>query len=183
MLQNKIIIAVSGTPGTGKTMLSKMIVSMLRDVNIKAFRLDITDFAKKEKFYDYYDDESESYVVDENKLSDAFVKFVKDENSDVFVLDGHMSHLISKDIVDLVIVTLCNISVLKRRLSERGYGEGKIRENIDSEIMRICLNESYDEGHAVIEIDSTDKNSETYVLRSKEIYKRILGICKKNHLL
>jgi broad-specificity NMP kinase len=44
---------------------------------------------------------------------------------------------------------------LRKRLEKRGYDGEKVRENIDSEIFDVCLNEAKDKGHYTFVIHTT----------------------------
>lgn len=44
---------------------------------------------------------------------------------------------------------------LKRRLKKRGYHKEKIEENLECEIMDVCLEEAREKGHEPLELDGT----------------------------
>lgn len=179
MINNKIIVAVSGTPGTGKSFISEKILERIK-TRINAVRLDVTEFAKRERFYDYFDDEYDSYIVDSKKLKEAFVKFAFASDAELIILDGHMSHLLPREFVDFLIVMTCDISVLKKRLEDRNYSDSKIRENLDSEIMKVCLTEAEDLGHQLIEIDSSNPYSDDYRIVFEKCVSKICSLFE-NH--
>ena len=57
-----------------------------------------------------------------------------------------MSHHLPKSLVDLCIVTVCNLKILQERLEKRRYGKKKIRENLDAEIFGVCVEEAKAQG-------------------------------------
>ncbi len=102
-------IAVSGVPGTGKTKLC----SYLKDEGFQTVNLNMLA-------------ENLGCLMGEEVDIDCLnVKF-KPESE--VVMDGHYSHLMDPF---CVIITECSGETLRKRLEERGYGENKIRENMD----------------------------------------------------
>ncbi|MBR9675899.1 AAA family ATPase [Candidatus Woesearchaeota archaeon] len=147
-----MMIIVTGTPGSGKTSVAKLIAEK------KGFEyVDLGVFAKKKGLVVDRDEINNCDVIDEDKLSGVVRKeFV---NKDV-VLDSHLSHHISSEIIDLCIVTKCDIKVLKKRLEKRSYSEEKVRENLDSEIFDVCRIEASEKGHEPIVVWTDKKNVE-----------------------
>lgn len=142
-----MLIIVTGTPGTGKTLVAKEISNKykLKYVNLNSLIM-------KNKLYDYYDKKLMSYVIDVNKLNKFLIRFVRGKD---LVIDSHLSHYLDMKYVDLCIVVKCDISVLKKRLEKRGYTKGKIRENMDAEIFDVCLVEANEFGHNAKVIDTS----------------------------
>ncbi|PLW80610.1 hypothetical protein C0585_01675 [Candidatus Woesearchaeota archaeon] len=144
-----MVIIVTGTPGTGKTTLSKLIAKE------KEFEyVDLNTFARNNNLVIGFDEERNCDIIDEDKLSDSIENAFKDKK---VVIDSHMSHYIDPEIVDICIVTKCDLKELKARLEKRGYKEEKVRENLDSEIFDTCNVEAIEEGYKPI-IIWTDKN-------------------------
>lgn len=76
------------------------------------------------------------------------------------ILDSHISHQLPKEMVHLCIVlTSSNLKILEKRLKQRKYSKPKIRENLDSEIFQVCLNEAREKGHKLMGIDIAKENS------------------------
>src|SRR3989344_1572713 len=59
------------------------------------------------------------------------------------------------------------LETLIKRLKKRKYNEEKIRENLDSEILDICLNEAIENNHNIIIMDTSRK------INYKELIKNI----------
>jgi adenylate kinase len=57
--------------------------------------------------------------------------------------------------VDLCYVTKCDLKTLKKRLEKRRYSKEKIRENLDAEILDVCLIEALENKHKVKVINTT----------------------------
>src|SRR3989344_3707173 len=118
-------IIVTGTPGTGKTTVAKLISAHL---NFKY--IDVNEIIKQHNICDEYDKERKCTIVDGNKLKAILEKRIK-SSKDNLIIDSHMSHIVSPKIVRFCIVTRCELKILKKRLEERDYNEQKVRENLD----------------------------------------------------
>jgi adenylate kinase len=143
-----MILVFSGTPGTGKTTLSKELAK-----KNKWKYIDVNKIIDKFDLIEKYDMDRDTFVVNEKKLGKVLVEIIKKEKN--LVIDSHMAHYIPKKYVDMVFVTKCDLRMLKKRLTFRKYKAKKIRENMDAEIFDICLNESIELGHKVVVLDTT----------------------------
>ena len=142
-------IIVTGTPGTGKTKVAKLIAK-----KIKAEYVDVNEIIKDKKLYLGYDKKLRSYEVNLNKLISCLTKLIK-SSKDKLVIDSHHSHNVPRRYVELCIVTKCSLKTLKRRLLKRGYSKQKIRENMDAEIFDVCLLEAVMNKHKIKVVDTT----------------------------
>jgi adenylate kinase len=161
-----MIIAITGTPGTGKTTIAKWLA-----VNIG---YDLVDIDKLLEIYPNiksgFDEEMDANIIDLDKLNKAFDDYINSYNKHNIVFDSHLSHYIDKKNVHLVIITHCELQELKKRLVERGYSEKKIRENIDAEIFDVCKTEAQENGHDYfMEINTTNSSKTAYMRLKKAI--------------
>ena len=151
-------ISITGTPGTGKTEVSKELSKLL---NYKY--IDLNKLAEEKELIVGFDSKRKSKEIDEKKLK-------KLEIPDNSVIDGHLSHLIP---VDLVVVLRTRPDILKKRLEKRlkenDWDRSKIQENLEAEILGICSYEAFEESKKVIEIDTTNKTSENTAKTIKEM--------------
>lgn len=143
------VIVVSGVPCTGKTTLSKLIA---KKFNFKC--INVNKFIKENKLYNYFDRKRNCFVVDVKKLNKYLIKLIKKSKSNL-IIDSHLAHYLPKNHVDLCIITKCNLKELKLRLNKRKYDKLKIKENLESEIFDVCLNEAKELGHNVLVVDTT----------------------------
>ncbi len=135
-------IALTGTPGTGKTTIS----------NVLNERYGITiahlhDVVVENNYYLAQDESRDSLIVD-------IASLVKHKFAEDCLIEGHLSHYLQ---VDLVIVLRANPKVLEQRLRSKWYPEGKILENFEAEILDVILIEALEiqEFDKVYEVDTT----------------------------
>lgn len=154
-----MIIALTGTPGTGKTTISR---SLSRKLHFRCLHL--SELTTPE-LCNGYDEGRECWEVNLKKLREAVKKRLKDNT----IIEGHLSHRLG--VSDVVIVLRTRPSVLEERLRKRGYDNAKISENIEAEALDVCLVESLETPAEVYEVDTTVKTREEV----EEEIKRILS--------
>ena len=137
-------IAVTGTPGVGKTTVAR---ALAEELDGEYF--DVTD-AVREGASSGYDEDRGVPVADIEALLDA----VPDGG---VVMDGHIAHLLEPD---AVVVLRCAPDVLRPRLEGRGWDEEKVRENVESEALDVVLAEAIGVDAPVFEFDTTDATPE-----------------------
>jgi adenylate kinase len=140
-------IIFTGTPGTGKTTVSKMVAKKL---GLKY--VDGKKIIRKKELREGYDNELKAVIVDEKRLAKEFESF------DDCVIDSHLSYFMNPKKVSLCVVLRCDTNELVKRLGKRKYNEEKIRENVQSEIMNVCGNDSFERGHTVLEINTSKRS-------------------------
>ena len=173
-------ILVTGTPGTGKTALSKKLAKKLN-----LHYLDVNLIIEKYRLSEGYDSKRKTKIIDAKRLNRALIREIKSYNEKIsniktsiknnknkpiknkknkikiqnikngIIIDSHLSHYLPKKYADLCIVTKCDLKILKKRLKRKKYSESKIRENLDAEIFDICLNEAKENGHEAFIVDTT----------------------------
>jgi adenylate kinase len=172
-----MLIALSGTPGVGKTTVSQLLLAKGYGI------LQIEKLAEDNRFVSGMDEESNSKIIDVEVL-DNFVsnKFKKGD----YIIEGHLSHLLS---VDFTILLRCDPLVLKQRLKAKGWPSEKIKENVGAEILDVIKVEAYEVLEKVYEIDTTSKSPEEVVAAIENILKgeykepEITWLEKYDHLL
>jgi adenylate kinase len=135
-------IALTGTPGTGKTTIAALLPYHVIDIN--ALVKGGMNFGK--------DPERGCLEADMDALANYLARLDSDET---LILEGHFSH----HFADWSIVLRLAPSLLKSRLEARGYSAEKIRENLEAEALDVILVEAVEFCDRVDEIDTTGKST------------------------
>ncbi len=129
----KQAVIITGTPGTGKTTLSKLLSKEGYSF------IEVGKLVKEKRLYDYFDEETDSYVVNDDLLNARLIELIEENpSSKPLILDGHVVE-IPPSYVALCIVLRTSIGLLRQRLMDRSYNAAKIEENIEAEIMEVIL--------------------------------------------
>jgi len=150
-----MFIALTGTPGTGKTTIAEVLQE-------KGFTvIDLHKIAIDEQVTEGIDKKRDSIILDPLRLN-VLVKKIYD-SSETIIFEGHIAHLLS--CMDKAIVLRCRPDILLKRLEDKSWKKEKIRENLEAEIIDVILCESVDAyGESnVFEIDTTNGTVEEIV--------------------
>ncbi len=177
------IFAVTGTPGTGKTIIAKKLAKKL-----KFYYIDVNQLISMHKLFEGYDMKRRTKIVDVKKLNKFLINYIKEfkKNKKIkgVIIDSHLSHYLPGKYVDFCIVTKCNIKELNKRLKKRKYPKSKIQENLQSEIFNVCCNEAIEKKHKVLVVDTSKISkkfsgySESKILKATKSF-NISSIVKK----
>ncbi|KAG2333474.1 hypothetical protein Bca52824_004654 [Brassica carinata] len=129
-------LLITGTPGTGKSTTASALAEATNCRHIC-----VGDLVKEKNLHDGWDDQFESYVINED--------LVCDELEDVMVgggniVDYHGCDFFPERWFDGVVVLQTENSVLYDRLTRRGYSGAKLSNNIECEIFQVMLEEARD---------------------------------------
>ncbi|MFB6294427.1 MAG: adenylate kinase family protein [Candidatus Nanohaloarchaea archaeon] len=138
-----MIIAVTGTPGTGKTTVAEALAEELGYEHV-----DVNAVAEQDRVATGEDAERGATAVDVDSLVDALHDVV---GADA-VLDGHLAHHFP---ADLTVVLRCAPHELRARLRDRGWSEEKVEENVEAEALDLVLQAAVAERDRVVELDTT----------------------------
>ena len=150
-------MAVSGTPGTGKSVFARTLAKKL-----DAQLVDLNALIKKRKIYKK--DADGTLIADPIKVRAEFARLIKSLRGPV-VVEGLLAHLLQPKYISHVVVLRTKPSVLEKRLRRRGYFPKKIKDNVESEALSIILWEAVETHRMkkVYEIDTTKLNAQTAV--------------------
>jgi len=149
---NKVII-ISGTPGTGKTIVASILAKKINGLHI-----DLSKLVLKERLYKEIDKERETIVADLNKLIPRLIEIIKSTNSPI-IIEGHYAEIVPASLIDVAIILRTHPKELEKRLKEKNFKESKIRENIQAEILGVCSYNALNTygKEKIYEIDTTSK--------------------------
>jgi adenylate kinase len=132
------MIALSGTPGTGKSTVGKI---------LKYPAIDLNELIREKKFY--LREEGGTLIADLKKLR----RYFSGKREENFILVGHLSHLVNPE---TAIILRTDPRVLRKRLEKKGFSRKKIEENVLAEILDVILIEANESCKNVYEIDTTE---------------------------
>ncbi|MFO8019323.1 MAG: adenylate kinase family protein [Promethearchaeia archaeon] len=152
-------LIISGSPGTGKTTISKYISDILKNTHL----LSLNDIVIKKKFTLSYDKDRDTHVADFEKLLPYVNKKIKNLEKRSFkylIIEGHFADIIPSKFIDYIFILRCHPDILKERLNEREYSEKKIYENLQAEILGNCTNFLLEKelNKPIYELDTTTKS-------------------------
>ena len=141
-------VALSGTPGTGKT----AIAALLSDMGWHT--VEVGDLARSAGAVVGRDEDRQTDEVDVDLLVQALEAHLTAVDAARVLLVGHLAHLMP---CHAVVVLRTSPSVLRQRLESRGWPHDKVQENVEAEAVGVVLVESVEREPPVpvYEIDTT----------------------------
>jgi adenylate kinase len=156
-------IIITGTPGTGKTSISK---ELAKELDCKAVH--VNELVKEEKLY--LKVENGEYVADFKKLAKILGKEL--EQPEIIV----ESHLLCdlKLPADLVVVLRCEPHELENRLTKRNYVKIKLDDDVLSEVLDYCqIKAVFNYGEKkVMQIETTKEISAKTILEKIKLFEK-----------
>jgi broad-specificity NMP kinase/uncharacterized protein (UPF0218 family) len=165
-----MIVAITGTPGTGKTEAAKALAKRMR---WKWFSLN--SIAESKGLYEGYDKERMSKIVDIRRLREE-VNELATEN-DNMIIEAHYAHDMP---CDVVIVLRTNPDVLRKRMVKKSFHTEKVAENLEAEMMQVILDEAQETRKSVYEIDTTRKTPEKAAREIEKIIRNQTAYIEKD---
>ncbi|MBS7654222.1 adenylate kinase family protein [Candidatus Bathyarchaeota archaeon] len=156
----KRIIVITGTPGVGKSSISKALAS-----KINAQVISIGELVKKEGLYSGVDRKRDTLIADVDKVSERINEIISNASTDIIV-EGHFAvDVVPSEKIAIAFVLRRNPEELETIFKERSYKEEKIRENLAAEILDVCLYDSVKKYgvNKVCEIDVSSRSVEDVI--------------------
>ena len=144
LMNDKKIILLTGTPGTGKTTAANQLKDSYKVINLTQFI--------KENNLGTNEGEIE---VEINKLREEIAQEIQSIDEENIVIEGHLAHYLEGD---YCIVLRLKPELLEERLQSREYSEKKVGENVEAEKMDLILSEAVSRNNKVREVDTTGKS-------------------------
>ncbi len=153
-------ITITGTPGTGKSTVGKILSQRLA---IPLYSL--SKLIKEEGLYASYDEKREAYEVDPEKLKKFF------EGKENFIAEGLVAHYIPSD---YLIILRASPQTVRERLGERPYAREKVEENAQAEELAVIATEALENPtfKKVIHIDTTKRSPQEVARIIEETIKK-----------
>jgi adenylate kinase len=154
-------LLVLGTPGVGKSDLSRSLG--------KRLGLDVIELGRvvrENKLYNRFDPSTRSYEIDERRVRKYLVNSIG--KNDVVIATHSVGRAFPPRRVRLAIVLRLDPVVLYRRLRARGWTRRKAWENVESELVDVCLEEAVRllGREKVVEVDTTNLSQSNVLSRA-----------------
>ena len=146
-------IALTGTPGTGKSTVARLLSASRYDV------ISIEELAAEAGALDEIDKTDNARPVDIELLLKYLEESWKSPPEEPVIIDGHLSHYLP---TDAVVVLRCEPEILRTRLEQRNYSETKIIGNVEWEILGGAWNEK-ERNSPWMEFNTTENSVEEVV--------------------
>lgn len=139
------VIAVTGTPGSGKSLvvdkLKKRLQKCDKEYHVKV--VNVSELVRKEKLYSQYDDHLDACVMSSKLVARRLKQMIeecgsKKPTNTIVLIETHTPSILPKDKVDKCLVLQCDTCIIYDRLVDRAYSKRKIDENVQAEIMQVC---------------------------------------------
>lgn len=156
----KLVILLTGVPGVGKSTVADMLAERLGGDHI-----DLSDLAEQMGFITGWDEKRETAIADIDRLRQQ-VTLISDASERPVIVEGHFAADVVIPAAELLIFVLRKAPWrLKEDLEARGYGEEKVSENVEAELLDVCLVDSLEvhDSERICEVDTTDRPPEDVV--------------------
>lgn len=153
----RLIIILTGVPGVGKTTIARMLSERMGGVHI-----DLSNLPNSEGIITDFDKRRETSIVDLEGMR-AWLTPILEDGEEPLILDGHFAaDVVPPPAVSYAFVLRRAPWKLKDELGARGYSEEKVMENVEAELLDVCLVEAIEAlgSERVCEIDTTGRTSE-----------------------
>ncbi len=165
MGKNRLVIGISGTPGTGKT----FITSILKE-KLSAFSINLTEIALKNDFITKADNERHTKVANFEKLIPFIEKSIKSHSGNL-IIEGHYADIIPDPLLSFLIILRTKPQILEQRLIEKGFPPQKVLENVQSEILGSCTSSALErhDKEKIYEIDTSLNPPKTIIKKIQSL--------------
>ncbi len=139
-------VALTGTPGTGKSTISRVLKERGHSV------VEVMELVRRTGTSYTYSARDRCHVVDTDELTERSAALWRAGGDGVTIVEGHLAHYAS---CDMAIVLRCSPSELSARLVKRGWKKAKIQDNVRSEVLDVILIEAMERIKCIHEMDTS----------------------------
>ncbi len=151
-LRNTILI--TGVPGVGKTTVSRLLAE-----SMGCQLVNISELAEVENLTTGFDSIRGTSVVDMEEMRERLTAIIEKADGPI-VVEGHFAYdVVPPEGVSHAFVLRRSPWILKEELEARGYPGDKVWENVEAELVDVCLVEAVRVlgRELVCEIDTTER--------------------------
>ena len=147
-MAGRACIAITGTPGTGKTALCQSLGAGYSVLSLK-------DLAEQYQCLGPQDTADGAAPIDIHQLAEKW----QFQDNEITFIDGHLSHFLD---VDAIVVLRCNPLELEKRLQSRDYSSAKITANVEWELISGTWSEllEFEISVPLLELDTSSTTTE-----------------------
>ena len=160
MSNTRKVILLTGVPGVGKTTIAALLSERLKGVHVN-----LSELALAEGLVTGYDSIRETSIVDLERTTTRLMEIIQ-EGRDPLIIEGHFSQdVVSPERVSNVFVLRRAPWRLKDELESRGYNPEKVKENVEAELLDVCLVEAIEAygKEKVCELDTTSVKADEII--------------------
>lgn len=173
-----LVICITGTPGVGKTAVSKKLASLL-DGKV----IDVGSLIMEKKLFSRYDRYRDTFIVNGDVLRDLLKKLLdKGKNRrTISVIDTHLVELLRDLEIDHVFVLTCDPLLLFNRIMKKEISFKKAVENVVSEFLNQILVQTYEnfDQNKITVVDTSCKSADEVAFEIANNIKSKSPIVKK----
>ncbi len=164
----RLVIVLTGVPGVGKSTVSEMLAERLDGSHI-----DLSDLAERMGLITGWDEDRGTAIADLEGVRQRLTQ-IYDASEEPLVVEGHFTaDVVPSEMASFIFVLRRAPWVLKEELEARGYGVEKVKENVEAELLDVCLVDALEAygSDRICEVDTTGQTL-------KDIVEEILSIVK-----
>lgn len=157
----KQVFLITGTPSVGKTSIALALTE-----KIDSLYLNLSCLALSFDLSIGFDKERKTTIINEKKMREKIQELIDSTSKTTILVDGHYAaSVVPKEKVTKAFVFRRNPIELKKLMKKRKFEGNKLWENLESEILDVCLIETlYElEENKVCELDISGKTTEDVI--------------------
>ncbi len=157
----KQVFLITGTPSVGKTSIALALTG-----KIDSLYLNLSCLALSFDLSKGFDIERKTTIINEKKMREKILELIDSTNKTTILVDGHYAaSVVPKEKVTKAFVFRRNPIELKKLMVKRKFEGNKLWENLESEILDVCLIETLSEleENKVCELDISGKTIEEVI--------------------
>jgi adenylate kinase len=148
------VFLLTGVPGVGKTTIGRMLAELIGGIHV-----DLSGLAIAKGLIAGYDEARGTSIVDVAGMRAELAEMMG-SGEEALIVDGHYApEVVPPEAVSFAFVLRRAPWILKEELRARGFPAEKVRENVEAELLDICLVDAIGAlgPGRVCEVDTTDR--------------------------